>query len=66
MRCPVDDFFLIEFASPMVFLLLCDELIEIAAVAEFHDNVEIAPFDDAFSVGDNVYMFKLFEESNLV
>jgi hypothetical protein len=50
----------------MVLLLLNDELVEVAAIAELHDDVEFLPLDDGFAVGDDVDVFKLLEEFDLM
>lgn len=41
--------------------LFGDELVEVTAVAEFHDDVEFLSFDDGLAVGDDVDVFELFE-----
>ena len=63
---PVDYLFFFEFAAPLVLLLLQDELVEISAVAELHDDIEFLAFDNGLSIADDVDVFELFEELDLI
>ena len=46
--------------------LLGDELIEVAAVAEFHDDIKLLPFNDWLPVWDDVHVFELLKKFDFV
>ena len=66
LRGPVDHLFLVQLPASVGLLLLDDELVEVAAVAELHDDVELLPLANAFPVGDDVDVLELLEQLDLV
>lgn len=50
----------------MCLLLLDDELVEVSAGAELHDDVELLPFDDGLAVGDDVGVLEGLQQLHLV
>jgi hypothetical protein len=46
--------------------LFIDELVEISAVAKFHDYVEFLPLDDRLAVRDYIDVLELLEQLHLI
>ncbi len=65
LRGPVNDLGLLQFFTPLVFFLFDNELVEIAACAEFHDDIELLAFDDGFAIRYDVDMLEGLEEFDL-
>lgn len=50
----------------MILFLLSDELIKITAVTKLHDDVEFLSLDDWLSIGDDIDVFELLEQLDLI
>lgn len=66
LRGPVDDLGLLQPLPVVHFLLLGDELAEVSALAELHDDVELLALADAFAVGDDVDVLEVLQQLHLV
>jgi len=66
LRGPVDHLRLFQFPAALQFLLLYDELVEVSAGAELHDDVEFLAFDDGLAVGDDVGVLEGLQEFDLI
>lgn len=50
----------------MIFLLLDDELVEIAARAKLHDDVELLALNDGLAVWDDVDVLECLQQFDLI
>jgi len=62
----VNDLIFIYFLSSLIFFLLIDELVQISAVAKFHDYVQFLPLDDRLAVWDYIDVLELLEQLHLI
>jgi hypothetical protein len=63
---PVEDLRFIKFFAALAFFLLNDELVKIAASAKLHNDVELLPLDDRFTVGHDVGMLECLKKFDFV
>ena len=63
---PLEYLFFLDSPASVVFLLLYDELVHVSSGAVLHDDVEFLSLLDALTVGDDVDVFELLEQLDLV
>lgn len=63
---PVDHLRFFELPAAVQFLLFYDELVEVSAGAELHDDVEFLSVYDGLAVGDDVGVLEGLEEFDLI